>query len=52
LAEVVRNPRHATAVGLLLLGLLEQRQHAVAQAQISSFSGLLERMKNWFKGNF
>ena len=52
LAEVVRNPRHATAVGLLLLGLLEQRQHAVEQAQISSFSGLLERMKNWFKGNF
>ena len=52
LAEVVRNPRHATAVGLLLLGLLEQRQHAVEQAQISSFSGLLERMKNWFNGNF
>jgi cell division protein FtsA len=52
LAEVVRNPRHATVVGLLLLGLQEQRQHAVAQAQISSFSGLLERMKNWFKGNF
>ena len=52
LSEVVRNPRHATAVGLLLLGLQERRHHAQTQAQISSFSGLLERMKNWFKGNF
>ena len=49
---IVRNPRHATAVGLLLLGLQERRHHAQSQAQISSFSGLLERMKNWFKGNF
>ena len=52
LSEVVRNPRHATAVGLLLLGLQERRQHDITQAQITSFGGLLERMKNWFKGNF
>ena len=52
LAEVVRTPRHATAVGLLLLGMQEHRQHELAQAQIGSFAGLLERMKNWFKGNF
>jgi hypothetical protein len=30
----------------------ERRQHDFSQAQISSFAGLLERMKNWFKGNF
>src|SRR6478752_7486705 len=52
LAEVVRNPRYATAVGLLLLGLQQQRQHDLAQAQLGSVAGLIERMKNWFKGNF
>jgi cell division protein FtsA len=52
LAEVVRNPRYATAVGLVLLGLQQQRQHELAQAQIGSLQGMFEHMKNWFKGNF
>jgi cell division protein FtsA len=52
LSEVVRNPRYATAVGLLLLGLQQQRQHELAQAQIGTLHGLIERMKSWFKGNF
>jgi len=52
LSEVVRNPRYATAVGLLLLGLQQQRQHDLARAQIGTLHGLIERMKSWFKGNF
>ncbi|HLA32122.1 MAG TPA: cell division protein FtsA [Pseudomonas sp.] len=52
LSEVVRNPRYATAVGLLLLGLQQQRQYELTQAQIGSLHGLIERMKSWFKGNF
>src|SRR5512141_1245324 len=34
LSEVVRNPRYSTAVGLLLLGLQQQRQQQLAQANI------------------
>jgi cell division protein FtsA len=52
LAEVVRNPRYATAVGLLLLGVQQQRQHHLAHAQLGSLAGLIDRMKSWFKGNF
>jgi cell division protein FtsA len=52
LSEVVRNPRYATAVGLLLLGMQQQRQHDITQSQLGSVAGLLDRMKSWFKGNF
>jgi cell division protein FtsA len=48
----VRNPRYATAVGLLLLGVQQQRQHNLAHAQLGSLAGLIDRMKSWFKGNF
>src|SRR5476651_872136 len=43
LSEVVRNPRYATAVGLLLLGLQQQRQHDLAHAQLGSLAGLIDR---------
>jgi cell division protein FtsA len=52
LAEVVRNPRYSTGVGLLLSGMREQRQQQLARMQIGSFQQLLERMRNWFTGNF
>ena len=52
LSEVVRNPRYATAVGLLMLGLQQERQHDLAHAQLGSLAGLIDRMKSWFKGNF
>ncbi|MEK6593763.1 MAG: cell division protein FtsA [Pseudomonadota bacterium] len=52
LAEVVRNPRYSTGVGLLLSGMQEQRQQQLARMQINSFQQLLERMRNWFTGNF
>jgi cell division protein FtsA len=52
LAEVVRHPRYSTAVGLLLAGAQQYRQRDIAQMQIGSFQQLVERMKNWFAGNF
>jgi len=52
LSEVVRHPRYATAVGLLLLGLQQQRQHRLVHAQTGAARRVLERMKSWFTGNF
>ncbi len=52
LAEVVRNTRYATGVGLLIAGADEHRQRDAARMHVSSFQQVLERMKNWFTGNF
>ncbi len=52
LSEFVRNLRYATAVGLLMLGLQQQRQHDLAPAQLGSLAGLIESMKRWFLGPF
>ncbi|MDB2705333.1 cell division protein FtsA [Pseudomonadota bacterium] len=52
LVEVVRNPIHATGVGLLLFG---NEGESVRQSQgkpESDFKGMLARMKSWFQGNF
>ncbi|MEW6314088.1 MAG: cell division protein FtsA [Pseudomonadota bacterium] len=52
LAEVVRNPRYSTGVGLLLAGLQQHQRHELARMQSGSFQQVFEKMKNWFKGNF
>jgi cell division protein FtsA len=52
LAEVVRHPRHSTAVGLLLAGVQEYRNRELARMNISTFRQVLERMRHWFTGNF
>jgi cell division protein FtsA len=52
LAEVVRNPRHSTGMGLLLAGLEQVRRDHHAKIAGTGFKDVLERMKNWFKGNF
>jgi cell division protein FtsA len=52
LSEVVSNPRYATGVGLLLIGKKQVEQHIHQNLGGSSFGRILERMKNWFKGNF
>ena len=52
LVDVVRNPIHATGVGLLLYGL---ENHARVQTQAPLGSGLrdvFDRMRAWFQGNF
>ncbi len=52
LVDVVRNPIHATGVGLLLFGN-EQVSTGHSESVISDgFKGMLTRMKSWFQGNF
>ena len=52
LSDVVRNPRFATGMGLLLSGFEQHQKERVSRANITSFSQLVERMKNWFKSAF
>ncbi|HWH38302.1 MAG TPA: cell division protein FtsA [Usitatibacter sp.] len=52
LAEVVRNPRYATGMGLLMAGLDEMKRDRHARMQGAGFKEMFEKMKSWFKGNF
>jgi len=52
LVDVVRNPIHATGVGLLLFGNKQQSGMSGFQLDAQSEAGLLARMKSWFQGNF
>ena len=52
LSDVVRNPIHATGVGLLLYGKEAAQARADRSAAKVGISGVFERMKNWFQGNF
>ena len=51
LADVVRNPRYATAMGLLLEGASHLQQGQVMR-QGGSFKAVLARMREWFQRNF
>jgi cell division protein FtsA len=51
LAEVVRTPRYATAVGLLLEGM-SQLHHGKLSRQGGSVRAVLGRMREWFQRNF
>lgn len=52
LSDVVRNPIHATGVGLLLYG--EQHRHSAIGHMMHKGGGrgIWSRMKSWFQGNF
>ena len=52
LSDVVRNPIHATGVGLLLYGKEAAQARADRSAANAGMSGVFERMTNWFQGNF
>ena len=52
LADVVRSPRYATAVGLLLEGRDQYLQAQESRARTTGIGGAAERMKQWFKANF
>jgi cell division protein FtsA len=52
LADVVQNPRYATAVGLLMEARDNWMRDESARAQVRGLSGVAERMKLWFKANF
>ncbi len=53
LVDVIRNPIHATGVGLLLFGL-KQQQSSFSSHQLEEDSGdsVWKKMKSWFQGNF
>jgi len=51
LADVVRAPRYATAVGLLLEGAA-QLHHGKLSRQGGSMGAVLGRMREWFQRNF
>ncbi|HXZ51575.1 MAG TPA: cell division protein FtsA [Burkholderiales bacterium] len=51
LADVVRNPRYATAVGLLLEGASQVQQGQLSR-QTGSVRAVLTRMREWFQRNF
>ncbi len=51
LVDVVRNPIHATGVGLLLYGLQNMQRQAEAPMS-GGVKEVWERMKAWFQGNF
>ena len=52
LAEVVRNPKFSTGVGLLIAGQEQYQRGQLAQLQTTSLQQLFEKMKSWFKGSF
>ena len=51
LVDVVRNPIHATGVGLLLFGN-RNRAVRIPESTRGGFKSAWERMKSWFQGNF
>ncbi len=52
LAEVVRNPRFSTGVGLLISALEQKKRDEHARLQTANIKGIFEKMASWFKGNF
>jgi cell division protein FtsA len=52
LVDAVRNPIHATGVGLLLFGHKSQVSGQPETRTGSGFKEILVRMKSWFQGNF
>jgi cell division protein FtsA len=52
LVDVVRNPIHATGVGLLLYGRDNRTRRASAAPLTGGMREVWDRMKAWFQGNF
>jgi cell division protein FtsA len=52
LADVVRNPIHATGVGLLQYALHEMQQRQGESPMSGGIKDVWARMKAWFQGNF
>ncbi len=52
LGDVVRNPIHATGVGLLLFARDRAQRQSVEVPVSSGVNDVWNRMKSWFQGNF
>lgn len=52
LIDVVRNPIHATGVGLLLFGQRSEQLQTTKRFSDGGVSATFSRVKNWLQGNF
>ena len=52
LAEVVKNPRYSTAVGLLILARQQMQKAPNHRGKDGGISDVFGRMKSWFQNNF
>jgi cell division protein FtsA len=52
LSDVVKNPIYSTGVGLLLFGQRQVQESIHSKHTEGGFSGVFDRMKSWFSGNF
>ncbi|BCB25465.1 cell division protein FtsA [Sulfurimicrobium lacus] len=52
LTEVVRNPRFATGLGLLMSAQEQHQRHQIATLGSNSLQQVFDKMKSWFQGNF
>ncbi|MBC7944273.1 MAG: cell division protein FtsA, partial [Burkholderiales bacterium] len=52
LAEVVKNPRYSTAVGLLWAAEAQHQRNQLVDFQSNSLQRVFDRMRSWFQGNF
>jgi cell division protein FtsA len=52
LSDVVKTPRFATGVGLLLYGLEQHHRHEATRVHSGSFNDVMGKMKSWFQSNF
>jgi cell division protein FtsA len=52
LAENVKNPIYATAVGLLLYGQKQERDEMTRIDMNNGVKSFLVRIKSWFQGHF
>ena len=52
LTEAVRNPIYSTGVGLIQFGHANQAPKLPQEPKLSTFSGVMSRMKTWFQGGF
>jgi cell division protein FtsA len=52
LADVVRNPRYSTGLGLILAGYEQHKRHQHSSLGSGGIKQILERMKLWFTRNF
>lgn len=50
LVDVVRNPIHATGVGLLLYALEQRATQEPTRRSLSNFNGIWAKVKTWFQG--
>ncbi len=52
LAEVVKNPRYSTAVGLLIVARQQMQKAPGQRGKDGSIGDIFGRMKSWFQNNF